>query len=81
MKIGIRLFSRLREVAGTGELALELGSGATVGDVIKAVVQQQAALAPHAGAMLAAINEEWVGRDAVLAEGDELALMPPVSGG
>jgi len=74
--ITVRLFAGLRERAGTGTRRLELADGATVGDVWRAL-----ALGDEPGGLLYAVNREYAARDRALADGDEVALIPPVSGG
>ena len=82
MEVEVRLFAILRERAGRDALSLELPEGATVADALAA-----AALEPGLGPVLdampvrAALNRTYVDDDARLANGDELALVPPVSGG
>ncbi|WP_051221751.1 molybdenum cofactor biosynthesis protein MoaE [Conexibacter woesei] len=76
MKVSVRLFAGLREAAGRDELELELPDGARVADAL-AQVQH---LAPGTSLVLA-VNREYAARDVVLVEGDELAVVPPVSGG
>jgi molybdopterin synthase catalytic subunit len=76
VKVSVRLFAGLREAAGRDELVLELPDGARVSDAL-AQVQH---LAPDTPLVLA-VNREYASRDAVLAPGDELAVVPPVSGG
>jgi len=76
MKVQVRLFAGLRERAGVNEMELELPEGACVGDALER-------LADVAGGMrvVMAVNREYARADAPLAPGDELALIPPVSGG
>jgi len=83
MQVQVRLFASYREAAGRGELWLDLAEGATVADAIAAVARRHPAILPLSGdhALLAARNREYVPRDTPLAEGDEVALIPPVSGG
>jgi MoaE-MoaD fusion protein len=76
MQLSIRLFAGLRERAGTGARTLELSDGATVGDVWPAL-----GLGDEPGGLLYARNREYVAADEVLADGDEVAVIPPVSGG
>jgi molybdopterin synthase catalytic subunit len=76
MRVRIRLFAALRERAGTGELELDLPDGARVADAL-AAVEGLAEGIP----LVMAVNREYAQADAVLAAGDELALIPPVSGG
>jgi molybdopterin synthase catalytic subunit len=76
VKVSIRLFAGLRERAGRDELELELPDGARVADAL-AEVQH---LAPGVSLVLA-VNREYADADVVLQAGDELAVVPPVSGG
>jgi molybdopterin synthase catalytic subunit len=76
MHVRIRLFAMLRERAGTSELELELPEGARVRDALAAVEELAGGLP-----LVMAINREYADADAPLAPGDELALIPPVSGG
>jgi molybdopterin synthase catalytic subunit/molybdopterin converting factor small subunit len=76
VKVSIRLFAGLRERAGQDELELDLPDGARVADAL-AEVQH---LAPGVSLVLA-VNREYADCDVVLHAGDELAVVPPVSGG
>jgi molybdopterin converting factor subunit 1 len=76
MRIGVRLFAGLRELAGTRATEVELPEGATAGDVWQALE-----LGSEPPGLLIAVNKSYVGRDSVLVPGDEVALIPPVSGG
>ena len=82
MEIEVRLFAMLRERAGTDSLTIELEDGATVRDAITAVERE-----PALGDVIArmpivmAVNREYAPEDCTLSEGDEVALIPPVSGG
>lgn len=78
MEVTIRLFAMLRERAGAGELTLELPEGARVRDALAA--PQVAALAEGLPLVMA-VNRQYAAEDAPLSPGDELALVPPVSGG
>jgi molybdopterin synthase catalytic subunit len=78
MHVRIRLFAMLRERAGTSELELELPDGARVRDALAA--PQVAALAEGLSLVMA-VNREYADGEAPLSQGDELALVPPVSGG
>jgi MoaE-MoaD fusion protein len=76
MKVTVKLFASLRERAGRSEVELELPDGARVSDAL-------AALADISGdvSVVMAVNREYAGPPTVLHPGDELALIPPVSGG
>src|SRR2546429_5993380 len=76
MRVTVRLFAQLRERAGRPELELELPDGARVRDALAAVGELAAGLP-----VVMAVNREYASEDAPLAPGDELALVPPVSGG
>ncbi|MHB8630318.1 MAG: molybdenum cofactor biosynthesis protein MoaE [Candidatus Limnocylindria bacterium] len=80
MNLRVRLFASAREAAGVGHLLLEIPDGRSVRDALAAIT----ALHPLVGEirqMVIAKNREYVGLDEPLADGDELALIPPVSGG
>jgi molybdopterin synthase catalytic subunit len=74
--IAVRLFAGLRERAGTSERELDLPDGATVAEVWPAL-----GLGDEPAGLLYAVNRAYADRDRVLVEGDEVALIPPVSGG
>ncbi len=76
MQVTVRLFAQLRERAGTAELSIELPEGARVKDAIDELGSLAAGLP-----VVMAVNREYADGDAPLAPGDELALIPPVSGG
>ena len=76
MRVTVRLFAGLREHAGTGRRELELSDGACVGDVWPALE-----LGEEPAGLVFAVNRAYVERDHSLAEGDEVAFIPPVSGG
>jgi molybdopterin synthase catalytic subunit len=76
--VRLRLFAMLRERAGSGELELELPDGASVADALAA--PRVAALAGDLACVLA-VNREYAPPERILLAGDELALIPPVSGG
>jgi molybdopterin converting factor subunit 1 len=76
-----RLFARLRELAGADTERVELPGGSSVGDVYDALRKAHPALEPDRNAVRAAVNQEFADWDAVVADGDEVAFIPPVSGG
>jgi len=81
VEITVRLFAVLREQAGTGRLALDLPDGATVADAVAALRQGPLGALPEGAPFVAAVDREYVRQDHPLSPGDELALVPPVSGG
>jgi molybdopterin synthase catalytic subunit len=76
MRIRVRLFAGLRERVGTGENEMELPEGARAGDVWD-VLQ----IGPEPQGLAYAVNRAYVDREHPLTDGDELAIIPPVSGG
>ena len=81
MRVNIKLFAILREKAGTAEIPLELDSGATVQAAVAALLQRRPELATWIARAACAVNLARVDQTAILQSGDELALLPPVSGG
>ncbi len=81
MRVTIRLFARLREIAGAGELARDVPAGATVGAVWKALAAEFPAMARHEASISSAVNADFAPMSTALTEGDEVAFLPPVSGG
>jgi molybdopterin converting factor subunit 1 len=78
MRVTVRLFAGLRERAGAAEHELELAAGATAADVWPALAGR---LGKRPEGVLVAVNKRYVSDDASLSDGDEVALIPPVSGG
>jgi molybdopterin converting factor subunit 1 len=76
-----RLFARLREQAGTDTESVEVPAGSTVSDVYDAVKRLHPGLEAERDALRAALNQEFAEWDAAVADGDEVAFIPPVSGG
>jgi molybdopterin converting factor subunit 1 len=76
VNVRVRLFAALREQAGTSRVELELPDGAQVGDVWPAL----ALGGTEPASLTFAVNRAYADRDRALAEGDEVALIPPVSG-
>jgi molybdopterin synthase catalytic subunit len=76
VEVTVRLFAMLRERAGVSELTIELPDGARVGDALSRLDDIAEGLP-----LVMAVNREYADEDAALGPGDELALIPPVSGG
>ena len=81
MRVKVRLFARLRDIAGTGELDREIDAPATVQAVWNDLVAEKPPLRDYERAMSVAVNTEYARMSAVVADGDEVAFLPPVSGG
>jgi molybdopterin synthase catalytic subunit len=79
MRVRVHLFAGLRERLGAPEVDLEVRDGATVDDALAALGRRHEGLA--GSRFTTALNRRYVERSAAIADGDELALIPPVSGG
>lgn len=80
-KAKVRLFARLAELAGTREAEVELGEGLTAADVFGVLAQRHPRLAGFDAVVRFAVNSEYVPASHPVRDGDEVALIPPVSGG
>ena len=76
MRVNVRLFAGLRERAGAAQRSLELPDGARVADVWAPL-----GLGDEPAGLLYAVNKEYAAADVALSDGDEVAVIPPVSGG
>jgi len=81
MRVTVRLFARLRDIAGSGELPRDAPPGATVADVWRALVAEFPEMAAYESSMSSAVNADYARMTAKIADGDEIAFLPPVSGG
>jgi molybdopterin converting factor subunit 1 len=81
MKIRVKCFAAAREIVGTGELVVELPEGSTLTQLLEQVRRLFPRLEGLAGSLLFSVNREYAPFDKKLAAGDEVALIPPVSGG
>ncbi len=81
VRVRIELFARAREAAGLRETALELPVGARLAEVRSALAEALPPLASILAIARLAVNETYAEEDAVLREGDRVAVIPPVSGG
>jgi molybdopterin converting factor subunit 1 len=81
MKVRVKLFAALHEVVGHEELEVELEPGTTAGELLDFLVAEHPKLARYLDVIQVAINQDFTERDASITEDDEVALLPPVSGG
>ena len=81
MTIRVLLFAVLRDAAGTAHVSLELSAGATASAAAAELLRRFAPLAPYLPRVAFAVNQQYVPGHTELHDGDELALIPPVSGG
>ena len=81
MHVTVTLFALIREKAGTDRLALDLPDGADVSQAVEAIRHQQPALQPYLDNLRFSLDMDFVEADTALHDGDEVVLIPPVSGG
>ena len=81
MRVTVRLFARLRDLAGSGELVRDVPGPATVQSVWRVLVAEVPALQDYERTMSVAVNADYSKMTAAVSDGDEVAFLPPVSGG
>ena len=80
MLVTVRLFARLRDLAGSGELVRDVTHPATVESVWRALVDEMPDLRAYERTMSVAVNADYSKMSANVHDGDEVAFLPPVSG-
>ena len=81
MRVRVKLFAMLRERAGAADAVHDVPEGSTVDDLWGRLLRDHQRLSGVEWTLLYAVNGEYVERNRRLAEGDEVAFIPPVSGG
>jgi molybdopterin converting factor small subunit len=81
MRVAVKLFAAGRELAGTGVAYVDVGAAPTAGEVRRALAEQHAALGALAERSLIAVNAEYANDATLVSAVDDIALIPPVSGG
>ncbi len=81
MEVRVRLFASLREAAGVAEVSVSVPPDTLVSALLDEVRRQHPSLADRCDGVVVALNQEYVDQSTPIAEGDEIALIPPVSGG
>jgi molybdopterin converting factor subunit 1 len=81
VRVKVRVFARLRELIGTGEFEREVPVDATVRTVWDMLVREYPVIAPYAESLSCAVNVDYARMSTAVSEGDEVAFLPPVSGG
>ena len=81
MDVTVKFFATYREITGLRETTVELARGATVGDLLARLVEAHPNLAAERATMLLAVNQEFAEPGTPLKAEDEVALLPPLSGG
>jgi len=81
VRVTVRLFARLRDIAGAAELVRDVPANATIGTVWAQLAVEFPDLLPYARSISSAVNLEYAPMDRAVADGDDIAFLPPVSGG
>ena len=81
MQVRLLFFATLKEIVGARQLEIDLPAKSTVGDLLSRLESTYPRIKDYRSVVLTAINEEYVDQSAIVAEGDEVAIFPPVSGG
>ena len=81
MRVTVQLFARLRELAGRASWTCDLAPGATVADVWRALAAAYPAVQPLERSVSAAVNADFAPMTRPVQDGDDVAFLPPVSGG
>ena len=81
MHTRVLFFGKLKEIAGSAEQSVELRSGATIADLFESFAHRAPALASYRSSVVASRNQEFAPWTTILEPGDEIAFLPPVSGG
>jgi len=81
MQITVRLFANLRDRAGVSQISIDVPEPGTIAEAVKEVRRRVPNLADHLHGIAFALNRSYTQPNTPLQDGDELALIPPVSGG
>jgi molybdopterin converting factor subunit 1 len=81
VRVTVRLFARLREITGAAEMLRELGPGATLGTLWRDLASEFPELAVYERSISSAVNADYARMNRELHDGDDVAFLPPVSGG
>ena len=81
MRVTVRLFARLRDITGAAELRRDVGPGATIRTVWHQLAEEFPDLRRYERSISSAVNADYARMDDQVRDGDEIAFLPPVSGG
>jgi molybdopterin converting factor subunit 1 len=81
MRVTVRVFARLRDLTGANELIREVPPGATVRSIWQGLVDEFPQLAAYGASISSAVNAEYARMETSVGDDDEVAFLPPVSGG
>jgi molybdopterin synthase sulfur carrier subunit len=81
VRVTVRLFARLRDITGASELGCDVAPDATIGSVWRQLVDEFPDLRDYERSISSAVNADYARMDQKVSDGDEVAFLPPVSGG
>lgn len=81
MKVRLRFFAALREIVGLEEMEKDVAAGTTAGRIFDELVDEYPKLSSYAKVIQVAVNQEFADRQRKVTSEDEIAFLPPVSGG
>jgi len=81
VRVKVRLFARLKDIAGVAEFDRDVPDAVTLAGVWELLARDYPAMAPYRGSVSGAVNAEYARMDTSVRDGDEVAFLPPVSGG
>jgi molybdopterin converting factor subunit 1 len=81
VRVTVKLFARLRDITGSEELTREIPAGATIGNVWRGLAAEFPALGDYERSISTAVNLDYARMNTEVQDGDEIAFLPPVSGG
>ena len=81
MRVNILLFARLRDIAGGAQLSRDVAPDASIGDVWRQLAGEFPELSKYERSISTAVNADYARMDHRVHDGDEVAFLPPVSGG
>ena len=81
MTVKVLFFASCRDLVGASEQEMTLEEGSTVADLISGIASEHARFIEMAPSLMVSVNHNYVERETELHDGDEIAFIPPVSGG
>ncbi len=81
MRVMVRLFARLRDIAGAADVTRDVPAGSTAADVWRTLVAEFPEMARYDSSISTAVNADYAKMTTTLSDNDEIAFLPPVSGG